>query len=51
MSFNKNSKAFITATEQMFGIESLLTREDITRVVNESGAPYHTWFVTRAEFQ
>jgi hypothetical protein len=51
MSFNKNAKAFITAAEQMFGIESLLTREDITRVVNESGAPYPYWFVTKAEFR
>ena len=51
MSFNKNAKAFITAAEQMFGIESLLTREDITRVVNESGAPYPYWFVTKSEFR
>jgi hypothetical protein len=51
MSFNKNAKAFITAAESIFGIESLLTREDITRVVNESGAPYPYWFVTKTEFR
>ena len=51
MNFNKNAKAFITAAEQIFGIESLLTREDITRVVNESGSPYPYWFVTKAEFR
>jgi AAA domain (dynein-related subfamily) len=51
MSFNKNARAFIEAAESMFGIESLLTREDITRVVNESDAPYPYWFVTKAEFR
>ena len=51
MNFNKNAKAFISAAEQIFGIESLLTREDITRVVNESGAPYPYWFVTKTEFR
>lgn len=51
MSFNKNAKAFITAAESIFGVNSLLTREDINRVVNESGAPYPYWFVTKADYR
>jgi hypothetical protein len=48
---NKNATAFIVAAEEIFGSEPILTRDDITRVVNESGAPYPYWLVTKSEFR
>ena len=48
---NKNATAFIVAAEEIFGSEPILTRDDITRVVNESGAPYPYWLVTKGEFR
>jgi len=51
MSFNKNAKAFILAAEERFGIGATLTRDNITRVVNESGVPYPYWLVSKAEYR
>ena len=51
MSFNKNAKAFILAAEERFGIDAILTRDNITRVVNESGVPYPYWLVSKAEYR
>jgi AAA domain (dynein-related subfamily) len=48
---NKNATAFIVAAEEIFGTEPILTRDDITRVVNESGAPYPYWLVTKAQYR
>lgn len=48
---NKNATAFIVAAEEIFGTEPILTRDDITRVCNESGAPYPYWLVTKGEFR
>ena len=48
---NKNAKQFIVAAESIFGSEPILNRDDITRVVNESGAPYPYWLVTKAEYR
>ena len=48
---NKNATAFIVAAEDIFGSEPILTRDDITRVCNESGAPYPYWLVTKGEFR
>ena len=51
MSFNKNAKAFILAAEERFGINATLTRDNITRVVNESGVPYPYWLVSKSEYR
>jgi len=51
MSFNKNAKAFILAAEERFGIGATLTRDNITRVVNESGVPYPYWLVSKSEYR
>ena len=51
MKFNKNALAFIKAAESIFGAEVTLNRDEITRVVNESGAPYPYWLVTKQEFR
>jgi hypothetical protein len=48
---NKNATAFIVAAEEIFGSEPIVTRDDITRVCNESGAPYPYWLVTKGEFR
>ena len=51
MSLNKNGMAFVTACESIFGSEAIVNRDDITRVVNESGAPYPYWLVTKTEYR
>ena len=43
--------AFVTACESIFGSEAIVNRDDITRVVNESGAPYPYWLVTKTEYR
>ena len=48
---NKNAKSFVVACEHIFGSEAILNRDEITRVVNESGAPYPYWLVTKTEFR
>jgi hypothetical protein len=48
---NKNAKQFIVAAESIFGSEPVLSRDDITKVVNESGAPYPYWLVTKAQYR
>jgi MoxR-like ATPase len=48
---NKNAKAFVVAAESLFGANAVLTRDEIGRVVNESGAPYPYWLVTKAEYR
>ena len=50
-SMNKNAKAFVVASESIFGENAVIGRDDITRVVNESGAPYPFWLVTKKEFR
>jgi len=51
MSFNKNAKAFITAAEDKFGVAAIVTRDDINRVVHETGVPYPYWLVSKAEYR
>lgn len=48
---NKNAKSFVVACESIFGDKAIINRDDITRVVNESGAPYPYWLVTKAEYR
>jgi len=48
---NKNAKQFIVACEQKFGDEAIVTRDNITQVCNESGAPYPYWLVTKAQYR
>ena len=48
---NKNAKSFVTACESIFGSEAIVNRDDITRVCNESGAPYPYWLVTKAQYR
>ena len=48
---NKNAKAFVVACEKVFGSEAVITRDGITEVCNESGAPYPYWLVTKAQYR
>jgi hypothetical protein len=48
---NKNAKSFVVACESIFGSEAIVNRDDITKVVNESGAPYPYWLVTKSEYR
>jgi hypothetical protein len=48
---NKNAKQFIVACEQVFGSETIITRDGITQICNESGAPYPYWLVTKAQYR
>jgi len=48
---NKNAMAFIVACEERFGDEAVITRDGITQVCNESGAPYPYWLVTKSQYR
>lgn len=48
---NKNAKSFVVACERIFGAKAVVSRDDITRIVNESGAPYPYWLVTKSEYR
>jgi midasin (ATPase involved in ribosome maturation) len=48
---NKNAKQFVVACEKVFGSEAVITRDGITEVCNESGAPYPYWLVTKAQYR
>ena len=48
---NKNAKAFVVACEERFGVNAVVTRDGITQVCNESGAPYPYWLVTKSEYR
>jgi len=51
MNFNKNQLAFIKAAENIFGVGCIMTRDGIQHVVDETGAPFPYWFVTKSEFR
>ncbi len=51
MNFNRNAKAFVQAATELFGVNAVLTRDQIQRVVDERATPYPFWFVTRQEFR
>ena len=51
VSMNKNGLQFVTEAEKMFGVGASLTRDDIAKVVNETGAPYPYWLVTKSEYR
>ena len=51
MNFNKNQLTFIKAAEGLFGVESVLTRENIQHVVEENDLSFPYWFVTKSDFR
>jgi hypothetical protein len=51
MKFNRNALAFIEAAEQEYGPKSVLSREDIDKVVTKYDVPQPYWFTTKSEFR
>lgn len=51
MSLNRNQIAFVAAAEKIFGIESVLDRNDIQRVSDEVDLPFPYWLVTKSEYR
>jgi hypothetical protein len=51
MSLNKNGMAFVTACESIFGVEAIVSRDDIARVCQETDAPYPYWLVTKSQYR
>ena len=48
---NKNAVAFVEAAETRFGVEAVLDRADIDRVVEEASVPKPYWIFTKSEFR
>lgn len=48
---NRNAKAFITAAEEIFGTDAVLTRDEITRVVNEKSLPQPYWLFNKTDYR
>ena len=49
MSLNRNARAFVLAAEEKFGIGAILSRDNISSVVEEKGVSYPHWLVTKSE--
>ena len=47
MSLNRNQKSFVTAAEDIFGVNAVLSRDDIQRVVEEKSISFPYWLVTK----
>ena len=48
---NRNAKSFIVAAQADYGVGAVLTRDQIAAVVEEKGAPYPHWLVTKSEYR
>ena len=51
MSLNKNGLAFVVACESIYGTEAIINRDNIAHVIQETGAPYPYWLVTKNEYR
>ena len=51
MSLNRNQKSFVTAAEDIFGVNAVLSRDDIQRVVEEKNISFPYWLVTKSEYR
>lgn len=51
MSLNRNQKSFVTAAEDIFGVNAVLSRDDIHRVVEEKNVSFPYWLVTKSEYR
>jgi hypothetical protein len=47
---NKNQAAFVESAEKVFGVEATLNRDQINRIVEETGISFPYWF-TKTEFR
>lgn len=51
MSLNKNQIAFVKAAERLYGVGSVLTRDNIQHVAREEDMSFPFWFVTKSEYR
>lgn len=51
MSLNRNQKTFVTAAEEIFGQNAILSRDQIQRVVEENNISFPYWLVTKSEYR
>ena len=51
MSLNKNQIAFVKAAERLYGVGSVLTRDNIQHVSREEDMSFPFWFVTKSEYR
>ena len=51
MSLNKNQVAFVKAAERLYGVGSVLTRDNIQHVAREEDMSFPFWFVTKSEYR
>ena len=48
---NRNQLAFVKAAEKVFGVGSILTREEIDIVINTNKLSFPYWFTTKSEYR
>jgi hypothetical protein len=46
---NRNAKAFVAASEEVYGVLAVIDRSQIQQIVEERGVPYPFWLVTKTE--
>ena len=51
MSLNKNQVAFVKAAERLYGVGSILNRDNIQHVAREEDMSFPFWFVTKSEYR
>ena len=51
MSLNKNQIAFVKAAERLYGVGSVLSRDNIQHVSREEDMSFPFWFVTKSEYR
>ena len=51
MSLNKNQVAFVKAAERLYGVGSILSRDNIQHVAREEDMSFPFWFVTKSEYR
>jgi cobaltochelatase CobS len=51
MSLNKNQVAFVKAAERLYGVGSVLSRDNIQHVAREEDMSFPFWFVTKSEYR
>jgi len=48
---NRNQRAFVQASEEKFGVNAVLSREDIQLLVKEKELPMPYWLITKNEYR
>jgi len=51
MILNKKTTNFILACEQLYGKNAVVTRENIAKIITETGLPFPHWLVSKSEYR